>query len=218
MTQNPKPEILIATRNAGKIREIREALRSSPVKLRLLEEFPKVSPIEEIGATYEENAVLKALGYSKQTGLVALADDSGLEVDALGGRPGVLSARFGGEHLSDRDRAEKLLLELSDYGDSVRVARFVCAMALAGWRWADKADGADWGGPRLLSVTEGICEGFITTGIRGVNGFGFDPVFRPNGYRETFAELPEEVKSKISHRALALTATREFLDRWVVQT
>ena len=216
MTQNPKPDILIATRNPGKVREIREALRSSPVKLRHLDEFPNVSAIEEVGQTYEENALLKALGYSKQTGLCALADDSGLEVDALGGMPGVFSARFGGEHLSDRERTEKLLVELSQCVDSASAARFVCSMVLAGWGPGEKL--ADRTEPRLLSVTEGACKGFIINALRGVNGFGFDPVFMPIGYRETFAELPGEVKGKISHRAQALAAMRVFLDRWLAQT
>lgn len=212
----PKPEILIATRNPGKIREIREALRSSLIELRYLAEFPNVYPIEEVGQTYEENALLKALGYSSQTGLCALADDSGCEVDALDGKPGVLSALFGGEHLSDRERVEKLLGELSHCPASGRTARFVCSMVLAGWRPGEKlTDGAN---PRLLNATEGICTGTIATNVRGGHGFGFDPVFIPLGYDETFAELPEEVKAEISHRSQAIAAMRMFLDRWVSQT
>lgn len=215
MSQTPKLEILIATRNPGKIGEIQEMLRSLPLKLRLLDEFADASSVEEIGRTYEENARLKALGYAKQTGVCAVADDSGLEVAALGGMPGVLSARFGGEQLSDRERTEKLLLALSHHSDSGRAARFVCSMALAGWRPDEKR--AERSEPRLLSVTEGICDGFIATDIHGENGFGFDPVFTPIGYHETFAELPSEVKGKISHRAQALAAMRVFLDRWLVQ-
>jgi XTP/dITP diphosphohydrolase len=207
------PEILIATRNPGKIREIQLALRSLPLKFRLLDEFADVSVVDEIGQTYQENAVLKAVGYARQTGVVALADDSGLEVAALGGRPGVFSARFGGEDLSDLQRTEKLLSELFLYSASERAGRFVCSMALAGWSTAEKTDS-----PRLLTATEGVCEGFIATRVRGENGFGYDPVFMPRGYGETFAELPNAIKSKISHRAQALAAMRVFLNSWLVQT
>lgn len=216
MSQPPKLDILIATRNPGKIREIQQLLRSLPLKLRLLDEFAEVSSVEETGQTYEENASLKALGYAKQTGVCALADDSGLEVEALGGMPGVFSARFGGEHLSDRERTEKLLLALSHHSDSGRAARFVCSMALAGWR--PEKQQTESSEPRLLNVTEGICDGFIATRLHGGNGFGFDPAFTPIGYRETFAELPSEVKGKISHRAKALAAMQVFLDRWLSPT
>jgi XTP/dITP diphosphohydrolase len=127
-------EILIATHNSGKIREVREALRSLPVKLRYLDEFRNIAKVDEVGRTYEENAVLKALGYAKQTGIFALADDSGIEVQALGGKPGVFSARFAGEEGSDRDRTEKLLAALAQEKDSNRNARFVSCMAIAGWQ------------------------------------------------------------------------------------
>ena len=209
-------EILVATRNSGKIREIREALPSLPVKLRYLDEFPNASPIEEVGQTYQENAVLKALGYSKQTGLCALADDSGLEVDALGGMPGVFSARFGGEEASDAQRIEKLLTMLSEHRDSKRTARFVCCVALAGWQGDEQP--MTWADPRLLKVTEARCEGYIANAARGTGGFGFDPVFVPEDYSRTFAELPHELKATISHRALALKAMRRFLDGWLAQT
>jgi XTP/dITP diphosphohydrolase len=216
MILKPRREILVATRNSGKIREIRGALRSLPVKLRHLDEFPNVSPVEEVGQTYQENAVLKALGYSKQTGLCALADDSGLEVDALGGMPGVFSARFGGEEATDAERIEKLLRTLSEHPASKRTARFVCCVALAGWQ-GDKQPMAQ-ADPRVLKVTKAICEGNIANAARGTNGFGFDPVFVPENYSMTFAELPHEVKATISHRALALKAMRRFLDRWLAQT
>jgi XTP/dITP diphosphohydrolase len=216
MIPNPHLEILVATRNSGKIREIREALRSLPVKLRRLDEFPKVSSIEEVGQTYQENAVLKALGYSKQTGLCALADDSGLEVDALGGMPGVFSARFGGEEATDAERIEKLLRTLSEHPNAKRTARFVCCVALTGWQGDEQPmTQAD---PRVLKVNNAMCEGNIANAARGTNGFGFDPVFVPESYSMTFAELPHEVKATISHRALALKAMRRFLDRWLAQT
>ena len=126
MILKPGCEILIATHNPGKIREVQEALHSFPVKLRYLDEFAHVSSVDEVGRTYEENAALKALGYARQTGVCALADDSGLEVDSLGGKPGVFSARFGGEHASDPDRIQKLLTALSQHRSSDRGARFVC--------------------------------------------------------------------------------------------
>jgi len=216
MILKPRREILVATRNSGKIREIRDALRSLPVKLHHLDEFPNVSSIEEVGQTYQENALLKALGYSKQTGLCALADDSGLEVDALGGMPGVFTARFGGEEASDAERIEKLLTTLSEHPDTKRTARFVCCVALAGWQGDEQAMTRT--GSRVLKVTEGRCEGYIANAARGTSGFGFDPVFVPENCSMTFAELPPEVKATISHRAHALKAMRRFLDRWLAQT
>ncbi len=213
MIKKARLELLIATGNPGKIREIRESLEALPIKLRLLQEFFNVSPVKETGRTYKENAILKALTYSKQTGAFALADDSGLEVDLLGGLPGVNSARFGGEHSSNDERIAKLLAELSHYPNRKRTARFVCFMALAGWK-RDGA-GAQSDGADLLNVTEGKCEGAITHELRGDNGFGFDPVFRPRGYDATFAQLPSSVKGIISHRAKALAAMREFLEHWI---
>lgn len=210
----PSPvEILIATHNRGKIREVHDALHSLPVKLRYLDEFPHLSLVNEVGRTYEENAVLKALGYAKQTGLCALADDSGLEVDALAGGPGVHSARFGGEGLSDHDRIQKLLSELSEEPHTRRGARFVCCMALAGWQ-----QNLGEGEPEVLTLIEAKCEGSIALQARGANGFGFDPLFVPEGHLATFAELPKEVKAKISHRAQALAAIRAFLSGWIPQT
>lgn len=216
MTSTSRLEILVATSNPGKIREIQDGLCSLPVRLRYLDEFSNVSPVNEVGRTYEENAILKALGYSKQTGVCALADDSGLEVDALGGEPGVFSARFGGDYASDHERIEKLLTTLSQHRGQERAARFVCCMALTGWK--KEGEQIQRSDPRLLHVTEAKCEGSIATGLRGMNGFGFDPVFVPSGYSRTFAELPAETKATISHRALALAAMREFLGLWLGQT
>jgi XTP/dITP diphosphohydrolase len=213
MSGNSRLELLVATRNRGKIREIQETLFSLKVKLRYLEEFGRVSTVDEVGRTYEENAVLKAVGYATQTGVCALADDSGLEVDALGGRPGVLSARFGGDHASDNQRIEKLLKAIAQYADQKRTARFVCCIALAGWE--PKDHGVVRTKARLIGITEGRCEGVIATSPHGKNGFGYDPVFVPAGYEATFAELPSIVKWKISHRALALVAMRDFIKRWL---
>lgn len=216
MTRHNSPlEILVATSNPGKIREIRESLGQLEIKLRYLHEFPDLSAVDEVGGTYEENAVLKAMSHSRQTRICALADDSGLEVDALGGMPGVVSARFGGERASDHDRIRKLLAAISEYPDLERTARFVCCMALAGWHLDEKPESSE---PRLLNISEAKCEGLIATAPRGAQGFGFDPVFVPEGYTETFSELPAAVKGTISHRALALAAMRAFLHRWLAQT
>lgn len=209
-------ELLIATHNTGKIRELQQALRDLPIALRYLVEFPEIATIDETGQTYEANAVLKALGYARQTGLCALGDDSGLEVDALGGMPGVLSARFGGEKVSDQDRTQKLLRELTPYQDRERTARFVCCMAFAGWQPSDAVPRTS--PPRVFNIAEGTCEGVIALEPRGVGGFGYDPIFIPHGYDETFGELSNVVKASLSHRAKALTATRMFLSQFLKAT
>jgi len=209
MINRPRLEVLIATGNLGKLREIGESLRDLPLTLRYLQEFSDIPPVAEVGQTYKENAILKALSYSKHTGVFALADDSGLEVAALGGAPGVLSARYGGDHASDRERTEKLLRALSKHPGQARTACFVCCMALAGWhRGEDQPYGAD---AHVLHVSECKCEGLIIERPRGNNGFGYDPVFVPSGYDRTFAELPTKIKNVISHRAQALAAMRQFL-------
>lgn len=213
MIHSPRLEVLVATANPGKIREIQESLRGVPVRLRYLWEFHDISPVEEVGETYEENAILKAVSYSKQAGVCALADDSGLEVDALGGLPGVLSARYGGDSASDQERTEKLLMALTQHPLQERTARFVCCMALAGCPLGESQDSSDH--PRVLHVCEGKCEGLIGEEPRGNNGFGYDPVFVPIGYDRTFAELPSAVKNMISHRSQALAAMRGFLNRWI---
>ena len=216
MIRKPHLQVLIATGNAGKILELEDALHELPVKLRYLAEFPDVSPIEEVGHTYEENATLKALGYAAQTGISALADDSGLEVAALGGNPGVFSARFGGENASDCERTEKLLGLLMPYQDRERAARFVCCMAFAGWQPSDSEGQPPQ--PQVLNVSEGTCEGLIGVESRGTRGFGYDPIFIPHGYAKTFGELPEEVKRRLSHRAKALSAMRTFLTEFSTLT
>lgn len=213
MDRRPRLEVLVATGNPGKIREIQESLQSVPLRLRYLHEFHNISPVEETGKTYEDNAILKALGYATQSGLFALADDSGLEVNALGGAPGVLSARYGGDHASDQERTDKLLAALTQQPERERTARFVCSMALTGWSQGDSKPGVD--DPQVLYVCQGQCEGLIVEQPRGTNGFGYDPVFVPTGYDRTFAELPAALKNVISHRAQALSAMRAFLTRWI---
>jgi non-canonical purine NTP pyrophosphatase (RdgB/HAM1 family) len=214
MTHRANLELLVATNNPGKILEIQQSLRDVSVKLRYLREFGDISSVEEIGATYEENAILKAVSYSRLTGLCSLADDSGLEVDVLGGGPGALSARYGGT--SDQERTEMLLRSIGQRAPSERTARFVCCMALAGWPLEQPSDTK--GAPDVLHICKEKCEGRIAEVPRGKNGFGYDPVFVPTGHDKTFAELPATVKNTISHRAKAIAAMREFLNGWITST
>ena len=193
------PILLLGTRNPGKLKEIMSILEGSGWSFSSLQEFDHVGSAEENGITYSENAIAKAQFYAAETGLVALADDSGLEVAALAGAPGVYSARYAGEHAADADRRQLLLSELSKKSNADRRARFVSVVAIA------DPVGA------VLNLSEGICEGTLTFAPRGDGGFGYDPLFVPNGYTQTFAELPENIKNRISHRALALVQTKEFL-------
>lgn len=195
-------ELLIATSNPGKIREIQLGLKELPLRLRLLAEFPKVSQPHEAGESYEQNAIIKATAYAKQTGLRALAEDSGLEVDFLDGAPGLKSARFGGT--SDSERIGLLLTRLSGAHGKERGARFRCIMAIVD---PDTS---------VINIAEGVCKGTIGRTPAGGNGFGYDPIFIPEGYDLTFAQLPTEIKTNISHRALALATTRKFLSRLLI--
>lgn len=209
MTGTAHMDVLIATGNEGKIREIKQALHGLPLGFRLLNDFPGLRSVNEVGATYEENAKLKALDYSRQTRIFALAEDSGLEVDALGRLPGLHSARYGGVVMSDAARIERLLASLAGVEVSKRTARFVSFMVLAGpVRRRDDQQ-------RVLSVTSGVCQGRIARAPRGPNGFGYDPVFVPEGYQETFGQLSEVIKNRISHRAQALLQMRLFLEAWM---
>lgn len=192
-------KLLVATRNKGKVRELAELLRGLPLQLASLDEFPDVAEVEETGETFAENAALKAAAYSRETGLWSIADDSGLVVDALGGAPGVHSARYAGDNASDADRTAKLLNELSAANAVDRRARFICSIAVS-----------DENG-ELRHLAEGVCEGSIADAPQGVHGFGYDPVFVPDGHRQTFGELPSSVKDKISHRADAIAKIIRFL-------
>jgi len=191
--------LLLGTRNPGKVIEIASILADSGWSFSSLQEFPDVGEAEENFVTFAENAIAKACFYASATGLCALADDSGLEVAALNGAPGIFSARYAGANASDADRRTLLLSELNNTGDSNRRARFVAVVAIA------NANG------EVLNVSEGVCEGLITFSPRGTGGFGYDPLFVPDGYDKTFAELPDTVKNLISHRARALMRTKEFL-------
>jgi len=164
---------------------------------------PEVSEIRESGTSFEENAKLKALAASRQLPALVIADDSGLEVDALGGAPGIYSARYAGANATERDKIDKLLRELERVRaiDDRRRARFRCVVALA-------RDG------NLLGTFEGIVEGMIANEVRGDFGFGYDPIFIPQGFEQTFGELPREVKNTISHRAQAIRTLADRL-RWL---
>lgn len=196
---NTPRSLLVATRNKGKLEELRQLLGDFPLDLHGLADFPGVITVPETGDSFIENASLKAAGYAEQTGLLTLADDSGLEVHALGGAPGVLSARYAGEGAPDVERTTKLLEELSLIPALKRTARFVSAVAIA------NSEG------QILNISVGKCDGHIDFAPRGSGGFGYDPVFIPIGYEQTFAELKPAIKNQISHRARALLSTREFL-------
>jgi XTP/dITP diphosphohydrolase len=191
--------LLVATQNNGKLEELRQLLADLPLELCGLTDFREVTEVPETGESFIENASLKAAGYAKQTGQLTLADDSGLEVDALGGAPGIFSARYGGAGASDADRTTRLLAELSMIPAAARSARFVSAIAIANNKG------------QILNVSVGTCDGQIDFAARGSGGFGYDPVFIPSGYDKTFAELESAIKNQVSHRARALSGTREFL-------
>ena len=196
---NEHTELLVATNNKGKVGELSQLLADFPLRLRLLEEFPDIEEAEETGATFAENATIKALHYSTRAGLLTLSDDSGLAVDALGGAPGVYSARYAGREATYAERMSKLLGELEATGDAARRARFVCVIAVA-----DPTAGT-------LHTFEGVCEGRIARAPHGTGGFGYDPLFIPDGHDRTFGELPEEVKHSLSHRARALQKAVHYI-------
>ena len=192
-------ELLVATNNAGKVRELSLLLADLPVRLRLLSELGVIPEAEETGKTFAENATLKALHYSALGRMLTLSDDSGLAVDALGGAPGVYSARYAGPHATYAERMRKLLDELAATEDDERRARFICVIAVA-----DPSAGE-------LRTFEGTCEGRIAREPRGNGGFGYDPIFIPDGFDQTFGELPDEVKRSVSHRARALARAARHL-------
>ena len=193
--------ILIATRNAGKIREIAAILGRHGIETVTLADLLMLLDVEETGATFLENAAKKASEYSAAAGMYSLAEDSGLEVAALGGRPGVLSARYAGESSDYETKIRTLLAELDEAASDDRSARFVCSMA-----FADPAGEVIW-------TIQGICEGEVAASPRGANGFGYDPIFKPVGFAETFGELDDDVKRSVSHRAKATDSfMRFFLD------
>jgi XTP/dITP diphosphohydrolase len=198
------PTLLIATTNQNKLREYAAIFAGLPLELRSLRDLGISEDVEETGATFAENARLKAEFYAARSGLLALADDSGLEVVALGGEPGVMSHRYAGPNATDADRNALLLKKLEGVPFHARLARFVCAIALA------RPDG-------VVEEVEGVLPGVIELAPRGANGFGYDPLFYVLDEHATLAELPLDRKNQISHRALAARAAREVLDRWAAE-
>ncbi|MCX6012948.1 MAG: XTP/dITP diphosphatase [Chloroflexi bacterium] len=183
-------KLLIATNNAGKLKEFQFMLRDIPVKLLSLADVGITAQIEETGKTYTENAEIKAAGYAALSSLITLADDSGLEVDALGGEPGVMSARYAGEKASDSDRVQFLLSKIRNVPQEKRTAHFKCVIAVAIPE-------------KKIELRFGQCDGFISFEPHGTNGFGYDPVFYLPEYGKTVAELPSDLKNRISHRGRA---------------
>lgn len=195
------PIIVLATSNKNKVREIKELLKDAPVDIKCLADFGPLPPVVEDGATFEENAYKKALHYAKVLGLPCLADDSGLAVEALDGRPGVHSARYAGDKASDLEKCDNLLREMA--GRKNRRARFECVLSLA-----------TPGGPAL--TWEGRCEGEITSERHGESGFGYDPVFYYPPLGKTFAEATMEEKNRVSHRGRALAEFAGEIDKVLV--
>lgn len=199
-------KLLVATNNPGKVRELEALLAGLQVEITFPQREGLDLEVVESGQTFEQNARIKALAYAHASGLLTLADDSGLEVDALDGGPGVRSARYAGPKATDADRCTKLLAALARVPVGQRSARFRCVVALA------RPDGT-------VHTTDGTCEGEIGFEPRGEHGFGYDPIFIVAGCGgQTMAELPPELKNRISHRARALQAARpllvRFLDLW----
>ena len=190
--------LCLATRNAHKMREFSGILRGE-VCLRDLSDYPEIGAVPEDGITFEENARIKAKIVSRQVRGLVLADDSGLEVDSLGGAPGVYSARYAGQGATDAANREKLLEEMGRLAaNPKRTARFRCVLALAR-------------GGEVIATFEGAVEGQVVRAERGVLGFGYDSLFQPNGFGKTFAELSAAEKNAISHRAMAVSRLRDFL-------
>jgi XTP/dITP diphosphohydrolase len=197
-------ELVLATKNRDKVREFKEMLGHSGLDLsvRCLADFPGIAPVPENGRTFSENAAKKALFAAHATGKLALGDDSGIEVDALAGRPGIYSARFAGERATDKDNNEKLLALLRDIPERRRQARFVCFLALANPE-------------KIVDIAEGNCAGTVVMKPRGSGGFGYDPLFQPLEYHKTFAELSPGIKNRISHRARALEKALMMLEKYL---
>ena len=193
-------EIVLATRNKHKIEEIRAILGDTGLKIFTLDDFQGCPETVEDGDTFQENAIKKARTVCSFTGKTALSDDSGLEVDVLNGSPGVISARFAGDGCSYKDNNIKLLELMKNVNKNMRGARFRCVAVLC------KPDGE-------LKTVEGTCKGDIALEERGEGGFGYDPLFIVPFYGKTFAELPVEIKNRISHRAIAFAKIKELICR-----
>jgi len=207
-TPNPR-KVVLATKNLGKIAEFERMLAADHQSIAVLglRDFPDMPDVEETGSTFAENALLKAEQISEYTGLPALADDSGLCVDALDGAPGIYSARWAGEHGNDEANLSKVLRELAEIADPARGAHFTCAVALVVPQPAHQ--------PSTVVIKEGHMYGHLIHEPRGEHGFGYDPIFVPDGYDQTSAELAPEIKDAISHRGQALAAMMPDLIRLI---
>lgn len=195
-------EIVLSSRNKEKKREIKTLLSGLKIKVLDLNDFPAAPKVEEKGKTFDENAKIKALTIARFTKKLALADDSGLEVKALGRQPGIRSARFAGEGATYAANNQKLLKLLADIPKSKRKAKFVCVIAIA-----DKEC--------LVGIARGECSGWISFAPKGKSGFGYDPVFVYPRYNKTFAELGHKIKNKVSHRARALKKARAIIQKYL---
>lgn len=191
-------QLVLATNNIDKIKEIRQALEDLPVTILTSDDFLDFPDPHETGTTLAENAILKAREICEFTGLPALADDTGLEVDALNGAPGVFSSRYAGENATYRDNYEKLIREMKGVSPEKRSARFRCVVAIA---WS----------PEDIQTVEGIADGFITEDILGDKGFGYDPVFYFPPLSKRFSEMTVDEKNRVSHRGKAVRAAREII-------
>jgi len=190
-------KLIIATKNKGKVREIKHALNHLKLRILSLIDLPKLHDIKETGKTFEENAVKKARTIAKKLNVLVLADDSGLEVRALNGKPGVKSARYAGPNPTTKKLCRKLLKAMKSEKD--RRSRFVCAIAIAD--------------PRKVRTIKGVCRGKIINEMKGDRGFGYDPIFVPEGFNKTFAKMPLKLKNQISHRGKALKKAKALLAR-----
>jgi len=196
-------KLMLATRNHGKIKEIEDLLKDLPIEIHNVSEYPTIPEVVEDEETLEGNAIKKAKIIFEATGIPSMADDTGLEVFYLGMAPGVISARYAGENVNYEDNNRKLLKELEGVPAEKRVAQFRCIAAFV-----------DTG---VEKTTEGICRGKIISDLRGTGGFGYDPLFIPDGFNETFAELPLVVKNQISHRAEAFLKMKALLSSYFKQ-
>lgn len=199
---NKEKVMIIATGNVGKAKEFEALFAKKGYTIQTLKDFPELKDVEETGETFEENARLKAETIADQLNTIVLADDSGLKVDALGGQPGVYSARYAGEEKDDAANNAKLLSELAELPEEERTAQFHCTLALAHPK-------------KETLVIEGEVEGLILAVPRGENGFGYDPLFYVPEQKKTMAELSSEKKNAISHRAVAIQKLSDGLDTWL---
>jgi len=194
-------EIVLATRNKKKLIELKRLLRGSGIKVLGLDSFKGLPEVKEDRKTFRGNASKKAIEISSRIDKLVMADDSGLEVIALGNKPGINSARYAGPAQRDKDNITKLLRAMKNFSGPKRKARFRCAICISK-------------GKRIVKIVEGSVSGYITDKVIGKTGFGYDPIFTPVGFEKTFAQLGSNVKDKISHRAMALEKSREVIQRY----